>query len=1733
MSFPGWYDSGRKGTLMAAFSRTLLGSEQLRVGGRWFRTTVATAALAVFGCVLVSSSNATDQLSYLYVQHEHDPYYVGTDFPKLTTPQWVGEPGVEAVVILSIDDMRDPERYEQFLRPILSRLQQLDGRAPVSIFTNSVDPRDERLATWLEEGLSLEVHTIDHPCPLLKDGDFAKARSTYDRCVDLMATVPASQPVAFRMPCCDSLNTPSPRFYAEIFARETGKGNSLAIDSSVFNVFTPADASLPKEITTNGEGRSRFRHYLPFPSFVNTIENYPYPYVIGERCWQFPCVVPSDWEGQNVHEPNNPATLRDLKYALDATVIKQGVMPIVFHPHGWIRNEQLVQFIDYAAKKYGSKVKFLNFREASERINEHLLLGRTLRSEGDPSRLIDVNRDGFMDVVQSNRVRVWDPRQRRFEESALPTGLETSFALLRSGTIHLSGLAPDGLVFYRYEDAKWQRVPCGIRMSALSDAWRDRLKRPGSIDVRWHDLDSDGNSELLLTSEGETILLAASAQDYVPLSFGLPAGLRLLNADGGDSGVRFRDLNGDGGEDLISSTEQGYAVYAFVNQRQGWKLVRSGEYGAKDGVPAIVRADGSNNGAWFHSSHLWVQNEYTNRMSDLVDRVSFTDLLRSQPNVDSDDPFGAAKTVEESLATFNLLPGFRIEVAAAEPQIVDPVAFDWGTDGRLWVAEMRDYPNGIEWHGPGDPLGVPGGRVKVLEDRDRDGRYETAQLFLDDLAFPNTVKAWRKGVLVAAGGEVIYAEDSNGDGQADIRRVLFRGFGNGNQQHRVNGLRWGLDHWVHLANGDSGGTVTSLATGEEVVIRGRDLRVRPDDGGMELTSGQTQFGRSRDNDGNWFGGNNSNPIWHYALEERYLRRNSGYAAPPALTQISRVPGAAPVYPSSRTAERFNDFDRADRFTSACSPEIFRGPPDEQGRIFAYVCEPVHNLVHRSVIRPRGVTFEAYRDEQEQQREFLTSSEHWFRPVMVRSGPDSAIWIADMYRKVIEHPEWIPMKWQRRLDHLAGGDAGRIYRVVREPVDHPAEWEAIASMEPVELVALLADENGIVRDLAQQELYWREDASSVDLLKPLLEDPYGVGLVPAMYLLESLDELTNVELQSVLAFATRSPTATRHALRLAEPRLADSEAVANVVIQLGQALVNEAPTPLKQQLAYTLGFVRDERAAELLARIGRQDVSDPLMMAAVMSSITADNVGDVLPAVHKLTSQEGQGGLFFHNLMASAIGYRRPAAVETALELASEWDIGPRLDLLAHVVASARKRDVRLDALLSEQGRDALRRYSQRAMRLVVDSETNDATRMVAVQILGRDGAASAEVRDALLGLIVPTSATSLQVAAVNRLDELQDDSGIQRVLERWRELSPIVRAKVLDVAIRKERWARLVIDQVKDGNILPVQISSSHQQTLLRHSKQSLRDDSAKVFVTPESDRQRVVEAYQSVGDLTADAASGRAVFKKQCSACHRLGGEGKAIGPDLMALSDSSLPAMLTAILDPNRAIEDKYLNYSLLTQQGTQFNGLLLRENATAVTLATPNGEEQTVLRSRIASLIDTGVSLMPEGLEKVMSKQEMADLIGFVQSAKRQLRRKSFPGNEPQVAPVRNDGSIRLFAIHAEIYGPSVQFEEKYRNLGFWSSDQDRAIWTVEPVKAGAYEVIVRYACAPQPGVSRLRLSVHGQKLTQDIEDTGSWDNYRSVNLGTIELPADKVRVAIDSEGPVAGFLMDLQTIFLYPE
>ncbi|MGC3967014.1 MAG: c-type cytochrome [Pirellulales bacterium] len=318
---------------------------------------------------------------------------------------------------------------------------------------------------------------------------------------------------------------------------------------------------------------------------------------------------------------------------------------------------------------------------------------------------------------------------------------------------------------------------------------------------------------------------------------------------------------------------------------------------------------------------------------------------------------------------------------------------------------------------------------------------------------------------------------------------------------------------------------------------------------------------------------------------------------------------------------------------------------------------------------------------------------------------------------------------------------------------------------------------------------------------------------------------------------------------------------------------------------------------------------------------------------------------------------------------------------------------------------------------------------------------------------------------------------------------------------------------------------------MLAHSNKTVRETAARVLAgAVNADRRRVVDEYQAALALAGDASRGREVFTKTCGNCHKLGDVGHAVGPDLAALSDRRPATLLVSVLDPNRAVESKYLAYTAETSAGLTFSGLLLAEGSNDVTLALADGRRQTVLRSELESFASTAKSFMPEGLEKDLPPQKLADLLAFVAGTRESP--KSFAGNAPQlVRPEALRGEFYLLPEQAEIFGPSLVFEPKFSNLGYWRSPQDRAEWEMEVAQAGDYDVWLEYSLPPSAG-GEFVLQAADVRLRGRSESTGSWERYRTISLGSMKLAAGKQRIVVQSDGPPREALFDLKSIRIKP-
>jgi putative membrane-bound dehydrogenase-like protein len=971
----------------------------------------------------------------------------------------------------------------------------------------------------------------------------------------------------------------------------------------------------------------------------------------------------------------------------------------------------------------------------------------------------------------------------------------------------------------------------------------------------------------------------------------------------------------------------------------------------------------------------------------------------------ADDPLVPAKVLgplspKEEQATFQLASGFRIDSVASEPDVIDPVSMCFDERGRLFVCEMRGYPNGGV--GTGNETR---GRIKCLEDRDGDGVFETCTTFAEGLRFPMGVTPWKGGVIVAVAPDIVYLEDTDGDGKADKKTVLYTGFNLANIQQMVNSLQWAVDGWVHGLAGNNAGTITSPQKPDmpPLTLQARGFRFRPDvPGSLEPTSGGGQYGLAADDCGHWFTATNSQHLRQIVIPDHYLRRNPQALVTAVTLDIPDHGAACKVHRISpfepwrveRTTRRAGG-PEARRFpstelvpggyiTSACSPVVYTAglfPPAYRGS--AYVCDPANNLIHRDVLEPTGSVFTARRGEAD--REFLASTDNWFRPVWLTVGPDGALYVLDFYREVIETPLSLPDDIKARLN-LESRGRGRIWRIAPEGFT-PRKLPEVSG-GPGKLGWKLSDPNPWVR-LTALRLLGRNGGNDAEIgIAIVLSDSAGKPVLPA--LLSGLDQSGRLrDGHIVTALSDPLPGNREVALRLAEPRLESSAELRAAAVKL----VGDPSPMVRFQLALTAGYLPAADAGKVLAGLIRRDAGDPWLNSAVLISArdaTADLLVAVLaadpPAADKIPAVWA-----FVTRAGAAVGAKGDDAATAKLVAlaAGEKGRGVGLDLavLEGLGQGMRGKRGGLAAWLakppagSQDAAAKIRGRFEEAAKLVGVESADPAARADAARLLAFAPFAAAS--GPLAAAIAPQSPHEIQLAAVRALAALPDPSVPGLLLKPWPQLGPSVRREVLEQLSATPARVMAVLDAVERGQVKPAEVEPTRVAQWRAHRDGTVRARAAKLFAGQGgADRKKVIDEYRPALELAGDADRGRAVFRQHCAACHKLAGEGHEVGPDLLAVvPGKSGEDLLVALLDPNREVDPRYLNYLANTVDGRSLTGVIVAETSAAITLRRSDGAEDTVRRADLDSLKSSGLSLMPEGLEKNVSKQDVADLFAYL--------------------------------------------------------------------------------------------------------------------------------------------------------
>ena len=965
-------------------------------------------------------------------------------------------------------------------------------------------------------------------------------------------------------------------------------------------------------------------------------------------------------------------------------------------------------------------------------------------------------------------------------------------------------------------------------------------------------------------------------------------------------------------------------------------------------------------------------------------------------SVDGKLPRFPAVEVEEALETFETAPGFRLELVASEPLVHDPVAMAFDEFGRLFVVEMRGYSEQRE-----DRLGA----IRVLEDTDGDGKYETSSVLIDELAWPTAVTCWKGGVFVAAPPDIWYFKDNDGDGKAEVRNRVLTGFSHENVQAMVNSFRWGLDNRIHGATSSGGAELAGVEGAvEPVKLRLRDFAFDPVTMAYGPTTEGGQHGMGFDDWGHKFSCSNSDHIKQVVYEERYLSRNRFFSAPDSRLSIAaegRQPEVfriSPVEPWRELRTRLRLEGKlmqfrlegggraAGYFTAATGITIYRGdawPAKYRG--IAMVGDVGSNLIHRNRLKSEGIPLSAHR--MDEKSEFIASSDTWFRPVQFANGPDGNLYVADMYREIIEHPWSFGDAIKPMLDLTSGNDRGRIYRIVHEDGGE-REPRMPGELQGADLVAMLEHENAWHRETAARLLYERQDKSAVSAIRSLGEASRNpLGRMHALYALQGLGALERTDLISAVADA--DPGVREHAIRLAEP-LVEDESVKKAML----ALTDDPSLRVRFQLAFSLGqLTGDEVRTRALTELARRDANDPWIRMAVFTSLDvgAEKMFTELLADESFRGESGAPTLFRE--LAQLIARKNdPREFEQLLSALGELPSSEERRLALPIVLGLRE-GMRTGSAISKRlmskddvspGAVRFRKILQNALAVATDSDEPEQVRLDAIRLAGL--LPLEQTREPFASLLGGAEPDPVQRQVVSVLGRYTDSKITDLVVSLFPSLTPSVRSAAMDALfLRRDRYGP-ILDAVERGDLNPGDLSAVQIQRLCLAPDQD-QAERAIGLLSPnrENNRSKLIQDYHPALTLKGDVEKGRALYRAACAVCHRAEEFGNQIGPIPATFQNRGREWMLVNILDPNREVNPEFTNYVLTREDGSVVAGLITSENANSLTVTRADGGSEAVLRSDLAELTASKLSLMPEGLEAALDHQGMADVLAYLEALK----------------------------------------------------------------------------------------------------------------------------------------------------
>lgn len=991
---------------------------------------------------------------------------------------------------------------------------------------------------------------------------------------------------------------------------------------------------------------------------------------------------------------------------------------------------------------------------------------------------------------------------------------------------------------------------------------------------------------------------------------------------------------------------------------------------------------------------------------------------------------------EEAVKSFALPDGYEMRLFAAEPDVVNPVAMTWDHKGRLWVLELFEYPMGAK---DGEK---PRDQVKVLEDTDGDGRADKVTVFADGFNLATGLALGNGGVYVGQAPHLYFLQDFDGDDVADTREVVLSGFGLEDRHELLNGFQWGPDGWLYMTHGvfTHSKVVNPAQPDDDGVIMNAALaRFHPGTREFEIFADGTSnpWGVDFDAHGNAFvSACVIDHLFHLAPGGLYARQ----AGSPEF------PYAYELLPSIVDHKHFR--------AAYAGVQVYQGhtyPEEMQGKIFMGNIH--HNAVHQDTLVPKGSSFVASAE-----REFIKSSDGWFRPVATRTGPDGNLWVMDWYDK---YP-----CYQNAMANPDGVDReyGRIWRVVYTGTsDQDKKKKNLNSILPAGVyldidsefvLANLTHGNNWVRRKARQVLSERRDLTVLPALYKMVRQAtspetrlealwtiHGMGVLTDDF----LDEIAGEEFPApIRAWAARFTGEYGRANERSGKRLTSlagssspvvRSAVATALRQFvsGSLTVNTVPAepvdinwvgPIFETL-----MIEAKQSDDRTLRFQLWMAAEPVVMAS-----TDETLNWYLARGEAAMPLSGD---ILNRIMRRICDSRDMEKLNAAVEFLGEFE-NTDSPLLARalegLIAGQRSRTlvptVPTSAIIRKLMKSGNQAVADRAGELgtlwgdatalaalldkIKDGDSSDEDRLKAIGVARQLRDESA--REALLTLATPDSSTPILLQTIEALGEIGGNQVAPHLLNQWGRLPGSARTATAQMMITRWEWTVELVNAIRDRRVAASEVPANVVRSLIEHKNGWLKDrarEAIGTFRDPDEDRIKIFEQKKQVALAgEPDIENGRKVAEAACLVCHKFLGRGQSVGPDLTGVGRSSLDALLSNIIMPNQIIGNGYELVIVETKDFRTLSGRLVDQTPNRITLLNAGGVSSVIERDNIESMERTEQSVMPEGLEQ-MKDEDFRDLVWYILCP-------------PEEGPATQEKRQKFLSFHGSSEHPSIDGE-----------------------------------------------------------------------------------------------------------